>query len=249
MMESVFQIEHIPAVLYGAESEGVYLFVHGKCGQKEEAKDFAGTVCPRGWQVLGIDLPEHGSRKDETEAFDPWHAVPELQTVLAYVRSRWSHVALRANSIGAWFSMLACQGEPPEKALFVSPILDMERLIGRMMQWAGVTEGELKARTTVETGFGETLSWRYLQYAKAHPMEIWPCPTAILYGERDNLTPARRQRHLPGGFAVTSPLWRTGSTGSTRRSSWRFCTAGRRRTLPRSCPGRKKFSLPEIPGN
>ena len=189
MMESVFQIEHIPAVLYGAESEGVYLFVHGKCGQKEEAKDFAGTVCPRGWQVLGIDLPEHGSRKDETEAFDPWHAVPELQTVLAYARSRWSHVALRANSIGAWFSMLACQGEPPEKALFVSPILDMERLIGRMMQWVGVTEGELEARKTAETGFGETLSWRYLQYAKAHPMEIWPCPTAILYGERDNLTP------------------------------------------------------------
>ena len=250
MTESVFQIEHIPAILYGEESEGVYLFVHGKCGQKEEAKDFAGTVCPRGWQVLGIDLPEHGSRKDETEAFDPWHAVPELQTVLAYARSRWSHVALRANSIGAWFSMLACQGEPPEKALFVSPILDMERLIGRMMQWAGVTEGELEARKTVETDFGETLSWRYLQYAKAHPMEIWPCPTAILYGGRDNLTPRQVAEAFARRFCCDLTVMEDGEHWFHTPEQLEVLTRWeRRRTLPRSCPGRKKFSLPEIPGN
>ena len=101
MKETVFQIGQIPAVLYGEEADKVYLFVHGKCGYKEEAEDFAETVCPRGWQVLGIDLPEHGSRKGETDAFDPWHAVPELQTVMVYAREHWSRIALRANSIGA----------------------------------------------------------------------------------------------------------------------------------------------------
>ena len=189
MKEVLFQIGQIPAVQYGEDADKVYLFVHGKCGYKEEAKAFAEIVCPRGWQVLGIDLPEHGSRKGETDAFDPWHVAPELQTVMEYAWVHWSHIALRANSIGAWFSMLAFQSEPLEKALFVSPILDMEQLIGRMMQWAGVTEAELEARETIETGFGETLSWRYYQYAKAHPIESWPWPTAILYAGQDNLTP------------------------------------------------------------
>ena len=53
-----FDIQHIPAALYGEQSERVYLFLHGKGGCKEEAGDFAETVCPRGWQVLSIDLPE-----------------------------------------------------------------------------------------------------------------------------------------------------------------------------------------------
>lgn len=189
MEEVLWNIGHIPAVLYGGKSDRVYLFVHGRFGRKEEAKDFAETVCPRGWQVLSVDLPGHGSRKNEADAFDPWHIVPELQAVMACAKVNWNHIALRATSIGAWFSMLAFQGEPLEKCLFVSPVLDMVRLMGRMMQWANVTEETLQARRIIETSFGETLSWEYFQYAKAHPIESWPGPTVILYAGKDNLTP------------------------------------------------------------
>lgn len=110
MKEWVFQIGKIPAILYGEKTDKVYLFIHGKCGYKEEAKEFGEIVCPHGWQVLGIDLPEHGNRKGETNTFVPWYVVPELQTVMAYARQNWSCIALRANSIGAWFSMLAFSG-------------------------------------------------------------------------------------------------------------------------------------------
>ena len=154
-------------------------------GNKTEAEPFAALT---GAQVLAIDLPGHGERKDMA-GFNPWTAAPELRTVMDYMRTRWRAISLRANSIGAWFSMLAFQSEPLENALFVSPILDMEQLIGRMMQWAGVIEAELEARETIETSFGETLSWRYYQYAKAHPIGSWPWPTAILYAGQDNLTP------------------------------------------------------------
>ena len=200
MRETLFQIEQLPAVLYGEDADKVWLFVHGKCGCKEEARDFAETVCPRGWQVLAMDLPEHGSRKGETDAFDPWHAVPELRTAMAYARTRWNHVALRATSIGAWFSLVAFQGEVLENCLFVSPVLDMVQLIRRMMQWAGVTEAALKARETIATDFGETLSWRYYQYAGAHPIENWPGPTAILYAGRDNLTPRQEAESFAERF-------------------------------------------------
>ena len=188
MQKLSFKIGEIPALLYGGETDGVYLFVHGRHGCKEEAGDFADAACPRGWQVLSVDLPEHGARREEAGTFDPWHAVPELRAAMAWARKRWGHTALRATSIGAWFSMLALAGEPPERSLFVSPVLDMARLIRDMMAWAGVTEAELEARGEIGTDFGETLSWRYYQYALAHPVRRWDSPTAILYAGGDSLT-------------------------------------------------------------
>lgn len=135
MREKLFQIGEVPALLLGEESDRGWLFVHGQHGCKEEARELAEVVCPKGWQVLSIDLPEHGGRGRETGAFDPWHAVPELRRAMAYARGRWKRTALRATSIGAWFSMLAFGGEPPERSLFVSPVLDMAGLILTMMGW------------------------------------------------------------------------------------------------------------------
>lgn len=183
-----FPFGNIPAVLYGETSDRVWLYLHGKCGCKEEAELFAETVCPKGTQVLAMDLPEHGERKGSAETFAPWDTVPELEQLLAYARTRWEHIGLRATSLGAWFSMLAFGGETLDKALFVSPVLDMERLIRDMMGWAGVGEERLKAEGEIPTAFGETLSWRYLQYARAHPVTNWSTPTAILYAGRDSLT-------------------------------------------------------------
>lgn len=74
-----------------------------------------------------------------------------------------------------------------DKALFISPVVDMEKLIGDMMTWANVNERELEEKSEIATSFGETLSWRYLCYVREHPIK-WNVPTNILYGEHDNLT-------------------------------------------------------------
>lgn len=74
-----------------------------------------------------------------------------------------------------------------QKAYFISPIVDMEKLIGNMVQWANVTEKELKAKGVIRTDFGEDLSWDYLCYVREHPIQ-WSVPTSILYGRNDNLT-------------------------------------------------------------
>lgn len=188
MTEEAFWIGRIPAALYGKPCDRVYLFVHGQCGCKEEGAAFAQVVCPKGFQVLAVDLPEHGARCGKADRFDPWTAVPELRAAQKFMKSRWREINLRANSIGAHFSMLAFAGEPPHRALFVSPILDMERLIAGMMRWAGVTEQELKARGEITTDFGQTLSWRYLSWERQHPIKSWNCPTAILYAGQDSMT-------------------------------------------------------------
>ena len=74
-----------------------------------------------------------------------------------------------------------------DAAYFISPIVNMERLITDMMGWANVTDKQLQAKGMIETDFGETLSWEYLRYVRRHPVE-WEAPTQILYGSRDHLT-------------------------------------------------------------
>lgn len=98
-----FTLKNIPLLLIGEPSRKVYLYVHGKNGSKEEALDFAELACPAGYQVLAVDLPEHGERKGSSEKLLPWVAVPELEAVYFYAAERWKNVSLRATSIGAWF--------------------------------------------------------------------------------------------------------------------------------------------------
>lgn len=188
MKTKKFEIGGIPALLYGEQCERAYLYVHGKCGCKEEAEAFSDIACPAGFQVLSVDLPEHGERSKMKDAFNPWTAVPELRNVLAYMKSRWSELSLHANSIGAYFSMLAFDDIKLHKALFVSPIVDMEKLIVTMMNWAGVPEAELHEKGEIPTNFGETLSWRYLSWVREHSIESFFAPTAILYAGQDNMT-------------------------------------------------------------
>lgn len=107
MKTQKLEISGIPALMYGKESRKVYLYVHGKMGCKEEALPFAELACPAGYQVLALDLPEHGERRGSSEKLLPWVAVPELEAVYSYAAERWKNVSLRATSIGAWFSMLA----------------------------------------------------------------------------------------------------------------------------------------------
>ena len=83
--------------------------------------------------------------------------------------------------------MCAFNHEQIDKAFFISPIVDMEKLILDMMGWADITEEKLREKQLITTGFGETLSWEYLCYVRNHPVN-WSVPTCILYGDKDNLT-------------------------------------------------------------
>ena len=182
-----FTLKNIPLLLIGEPSRKVYLYVHGKNGSKEEALDFAELACPAGSQVLALDLPEHGERKNAPERLLPWVVLPELQLIYQYAKVHWRSVSLRATSIGAWFSMLALQAKPLRSALLLSPVVDMEDLITNMMQWANVSEAQLKEEGEVSTDFDETLSWQYLCWVREHPYR-WKVPTQVLYGAKDNLT-------------------------------------------------------------
>ena len=150
------------------------LYVHGKGGSAGEA-DRLRAICP-GFAVLGVDY------RGEL----PWEAAPQLAAAYDEARRQYDHIVLLANSIGAYFAMLALQGRAPDRALFVSPVLDMEWLILDMMGRAEVSEQTLRERGEIPTDFGETLSWEYLSYVREHPI-AWQVPTEILYAGGDHL--------------------------------------------------------------
>ena len=187
-MKREFMLGSVPVVIYGEESARVFLFVHGLHGCKEEAARFAAVAMPRGWQVLAMDLPEHGGRKDGKRLV-PWDVIPELQSVLRYAGGRYATIAVHATSIGEWFSMHAFADARIEKCLFVSPLVDMPAMIRGMMVAAGVDRARLKREKEIQTDFGQTLSWDYLCFAEAHPARAFCPDTAVLYGGADTTVP------------------------------------------------------------
>ena len=155
--------------------KALVIYIHGKGGNIEETKHYQSIF--RESDVIGFDY------KSQT----PWEAEIEFPILYDRYAKSYDSVILIANSIGAYFTMLSLAEKNISQALFISPIVDMEKLIMDMMKWLNITEDELKSKKEVETEFGETLSWEYLSYVKNHPIR-WSVPTSILYGEKDNLT-------------------------------------------------------------
>ena len=188
MRPEAFSLNGIPALCWGRPRRRGFLYLHGQGGDKTEAAAFAAAAAETGWQTVSVDLPGHGDRTAAAAELVPWRVVPELRCALAELRGRWDQTALFGHSLGAWFGLLAYPDAPLAGALLLSPVVDMEALIRKMMGWAAVTEEQLAREGTIPTDFGQDLSWEYLRYVRTHPVRRWRTPTAILYGGRDHLT-------------------------------------------------------------
>ena len=150
------------------------LYIHGKGGSAAESERFK-PYFPDA-DVIGVDYT----------GYIPWEV--RAQIIAKYDElCGYDRISVIANSIGAYFTMLALYDRNLSKAMFISPILDMERLILDMMGWAGVTETQLSEQGEIPTDFGETLSWKYLCFARENKVR-WDIPTEILYAGGDNLT-------------------------------------------------------------
>lgn len=179
-------IDNIPAIIWGEESEKVYIYVHGKMSCKEYAEKFAEIAEKKGYQTLSFDLPEHGERKESSYRCDIWNGMNDLTVISDYVFSGWKSVSLFACSLGAYFSLNSYADRKIEKCLFQSPIINMEYLIRQMFEWFDVTTERLCVEKEIVTPF-EVLRWDYFQYVLQHPIKKWDFPTAILYAGQDNL--------------------------------------------------------------
>ena len=151
------------------------LYIHGKGGSSSESEHYI-PLFPQ-CEVKGI----------EYHASTPWEAGQEIRDAVEELKDRYDQIILIANSIGAFFSMNAGIDTMIRKAYFISPVVDMERLILGMMNMQNISEEELKEKGVIPSAYGDDLSWEYLSYVREHPLK-WNVHTEILYGENDALT-------------------------------------------------------------
>ena len=144
------------------------IYVHGIGGNAGEAEHYRPLLSGFGYDVVGFDY----------RAQNPWEAREEFPPFLESEKSGFDSILLIANSIGAYFAMSSLSALHIDRALFISPVADMEKLICDMMNRANVTEDELRARGEIPTEFGETLSWDYRCCLRAHPIK-WSVPSRI----------------------------------------------------------------------
>ena len=122
------------------------IYIHGKGGSALECEHYKPLFSD--CEVIGLDY----------QTFSPWETGKEIRIAVEELKNRYETVILIANSIGAFFSMNAGIDEMIQKAYFISPIVNMEKLITDMMKWANVTEQELESKGVIHTDFGEYLS-------------------------------------------------------------------------------------------
>ena len=155
--------------------KNVVIYIHGKYGTVEEAEYYKKFFNEA--DIIGFEY---------TSEY-PWDFQKEFSNFIDNIYIKYKKISIIANSIGAYFTMLSLTNKNIEKAFFISPIVDMEKLITDMMFLENITEKELYRKKEIKTSFGETLSWDYLTFVRKNPIE-WNIPTYILYGEKDKLT-------------------------------------------------------------
>ena len=173
------------------ERRPAVLYVHGRGGSAAEAEHYRALFPEQ--EVIGAAY----------RAQRPWEIREELAETVARTKAQHGRVELIAVSIGAFCCMDPRIAAQTERAWFVSPIVDMERVIGGLMRSAGITEDELRARGRIAVG-DEELDWAFLCALRAAP-PAWRVPTQILYGSTDVLQPIETIRAFAArsGAAVT----------------------------------------------
>lgn len=152
------------------------IYVHGKGGNAEEANYYK-QFFDDNFEIIGFDY----------KSLNPWDAKIEFINYFNTTISKYNKIYLIANSIGAYFSLISLTDMPIEKAMLISPIIDMESIILNMMKCENITEDKLMSEKEIETSLGESLSWEYLSYVRKNTIH-WDIPTNILFADNDNMT-------------------------------------------------------------
>ncbi|MGC6322995.1 alpha/beta hydrolase [Bisgaard Taxon 45] len=156
--------------------KNVVIYVHGKGGNAEEANHYK-QFFDDNFEIIGFDY----------KSLNPWNAKIEFINYFNSIISKYNKIYLIANSIGAYFSLISLSHMPIDKAMLISPIVDMERILLDMMTYENITEDELMLKKEIKTSFGEFLSWQYFSYVRKNTIH-WDIPTNILFADNDNMT-------------------------------------------------------------
>lgn len=180
----------IPAIIWGEPSKKVAIAVHGNMSNKEDTvvTFFAAKAVEKRIQVISFDLPKHGERLNNDYQCTPENCISDLRKIYEFAYSEGSEISIFGCSIGAYFSLLAYCKHEIKQSLFISPVVNMERILKNMMEGFNISEELLKSEKKIKLPIGETLDWDYYTFVCQNPIDFeWNTPIDILYGLKDNI--------------------------------------------------------------
>jgi len=118
------------------------VYVHGKDGSTRESEHYKALFTNH--EIIGFDY----------FCKTPWDAKKEFFAFFAAKKKLFDHIVLIANSIGAFFAFSSLDENLVDVAYLISPIVDIESLIYKMMQRSNITEKELAEKREISTAFG-----------------------------------------------------------------------------------------------
>ncbi len=151
------------------------VYIHGKNGSAGEFLHYK-SLFPD-CDVIGFDY----------QSSTPWDAQEEFKEFFRPLFIKYEKIIVVAVSFGAYLALNAGIDTFTDYAFFISPVVDMEKLILDMMDSMHISLAELKEKGEIITESSEKLSFDYLEYVRHHPCK-WSKPLFILYGGHDNLT-------------------------------------------------------------
>lgn len=180
----------IPSILWGTTSKRILIEIHGNMANKEDPVNdlIARKAVAAGYQVISFDLPEHGERRYRNYACSPQNCISDLKAVYNYAKTIGQEISIFACSMGAYFALMAYHYFDIKQSFFLSPVVDMHKIIMGMMDGFDISEERLEQEKTITLPIGQILDWDSYHFVKTNPITFeWNSPIHILYGKQDNM--------------------------------------------------------------
>lgn len=149
------------------------IYIHGLHGSALEAEFYA--FCGKHMDVIGLAYQDG----------DPWVVKDHIIEEFDKIASQYKGVIVVANSIGAFYAYRYLSQFKIEEAFFISPLVNMKKIIEKMMRKNHISLERLKQEQIIMLEDGQKLSYDF--YMSLDEEDQWRVKTHILSGENDKL--------------------------------------------------------------
>lgn len=149
------------------------VYIHGLHGNEAESRFYSFLLDKM--DVIGLDYKDG----------NPWEIKDHIIQEFAEIHRKYKRVFVVANSIGAFYAYTYLSQFRIEEAFFISPLVNMKKIIEKMMRKNHISLATLKQEQIIILEDGQKLSYEF--YMSLIEADHWRVKTHVLYGEKDKL--------------------------------------------------------------
>lgn len=156
------------------KKERCIVYIHGLHGSSEEVEFY--SFLKDSYDLVGLDYKDG----------KPWDVKDIIIDKIEKISSQYKEINIIANSLGAFYAINYLSDIKIDKALFISPLVNMKAMIESMINKYHISLKDLEEKKEIILLDGQTLSYSFYNEMFNKKLQ-WKCETTIVYGEKDEL--------------------------------------------------------------